>query len=72
MSARKKAAQTAARSHSDLNIFAAIVAILEGGCIYRSNATAQKIIGICQREQQKLLRDYDQAVADILAENPHG
>ncbi|MCB8880071.1 hypothetical protein ACELLULO517_07480 [Acidisoma cellulosilytica] len=58
----------AARAHSNLNTFASIVTILEGGHIYgleksqTAQKTAQKIIDICKREQQFQLRAYDAAV----------
>jgi hypothetical protein len=53
----------AAQCHTDLNIFAAIVSILEGGVIYTPYArrTSAKIISICQKEQQRLLQNYDAA-----------
>lgn len=55
----------AAKAHTDLNVFASIVSILEGGSIYMpgSKEAARKIIRICHAEQQKRLRDYDNAVA---------
>ena len=56
-------AKEAARAHTDLTVFAVIVAILEGGTV---SAAAQpddfKIIRLCQSAQQKCLRRYDQAV----------
>jgi hypothetical protein len=54
----------AARAHTDLNIFAAVVAILEGGCIYTAEAkgTVSKIINLCQVEQRRQLELYDKAV----------
>lgn len=55
----------AAQAHTDLNVFASIVSILEGGHIYMSESkeVAAKIIRICHAEQQSWLRDYDAAVA---------
>lgn len=49
---------------------AAIIAILEGGCIYRpeSHKTTSKIIKMCKSEQKKLLRMYDAAVGRNEAE----
>lgn len=57
----------AAQAYSDLCIFASLAAILEGGCITsaKSHKTAQRIIDICCKEQQKRLRDYDAAKAKI-------
>lgn len=60
-----EAAKEAARAHSDLNIFAVVVSILEGGHLYlpTSRRAANKVIRICKDEQQKRLRDYDRAVS---------
>ena len=64
MSKEKKAAVVAAaEALTDLNTFASVVTILEGGHLYDGNAAAQKIIKICLREQQKRLREYDRAVS---------
>ncbi len=53
-------AEQAAKHHTDLNIFAAVMAILEGGCVYTANGlkAAHKIIGICKKEQQRQLSAY--------------
>lgn len=56
----------AAHAHSNLNIFAAIVSILEGGHIYGPGAgsacrTADKIITLCKAEQARQLAAYDKA-----------
>lgn len=54
----------AARAHSNLNTFGAIIAILEGGCVYGGGteaATAQKIIALCRAEQQRQLSRFDKA-----------
>lgn len=55
----------AMRAHTDLNTFEAVVAIMEGGCIYDagSHAAVSKIIAICRKEQQRLLRKQDAALA---------
>lgn len=53
----------AMRAQSELNIFAAIVAILEGGTISGSNTASARIIKICQAEQQRQLKLMDKAVA---------
>lgn len=59
-------AKAMVQAHTDLNIFAAIVAILEGGTV---SADAQpddfKIIKLCQRAQAKCLRRYDRAHAAL-------
>ena len=64
MSKEKKAAvKAAAQALSDLNTFAIVATILEGGHIHSpSHAAAQKIIRICLREQQKRLGEYDSAI----------
>jgi hypothetical protein len=48
---------------SDLNIFAGVQALLEGGTVSGSNAAAAKIIAICRAEAQRQLRLMDKAVA---------
>jgi hypothetical protein len=55
----------AAEAHTDLTVFGIVAGILEGGHLYRSKsqAAAEQITRICQREQQRLLREYDNAVA---------
>jgi hypothetical protein len=55
--------KSAMDAQSDLNIFAAVQAILEGGTIHGSNATARKIIALCKSECQRQLRLMDKAVA---------
>ena len=54
----------AAHALCDLNTFASIVTILEGGHIYMpgSHKASAQIIQICRREQQKRLMEYDRAV----------
>ena len=69
---RKRAVRDAAEAHTNLNIYAAVVTILEGGHLYGaadggSGLPAQfKIIRICQVEQAKWLRKYDAAIARSL------
>lgn len=61
-----KLTKAAMDAHCNLNIFAAIVAILEGGTIYGGeNAAAKKIIAICQAEQQRQLKLQDKAIAAL-------
>lgn len=57
--------QDACQAHTNLNVFASVVSILEGGHLYgaTSDRTAQRIIAICQAEQAKCLARYDRAVA---------
>lgn len=53
-------------AHTDLTVFAAIVAILEGGTVSaRAQPDDFKVIALCQRAQQKCLRRYDRAVAAL-------
>jgi hypothetical protein len=54
----------AAKAHTDLNVFAGIVALLEGGLVSSECQTTEfRIIEICKREQAKCLARYDRAVA---------
>lgn len=58
--------EIAAHAHTNLNIFAAIASILEGGTIYGSRtaqSTAQKIIRLCNEEGMRQLRTYDKTAA---------
>jgi hypothetical protein len=57
----------AAEAHTNLNVFASIVSILEGGHLYgcHSDGTAQRIIEICKAEQSKCLARYDRARAAV-------
>jgi hypothetical protein len=65
----KELIERAARAHSNLNIFAAVAALLEGGVIYplypsgSASSAAQRIVRICNAEGQKQLRIYDAAIA---------
>lgn len=54
----------AAEALSDLNTFAIVVTILEGGHVHSpSYAGAERIIKICRAETGKRLREYDRAIA---------
>lgn len=66
MKAADWAAQ-AARHHSNLNAFASLVALIEGGVFYGSetHAATAKITAICHRETAKFLRLYDDAIARV-------
>jgi hypothetical protein len=57
------AMKSAMNAHSNLNIFCAVEALLEGGTVSGSNATAAKIISLCKKECQRQLRLIDKAVA---------
>lgn len=56
--------KAAARAHTDLNIFAVVAAVLEGGHVYTAigHAEAGAIIRRCKAVQQRLLREYDRNV----------
>jgi hypothetical protein len=61
---RRKDIRSAAVALSDLNVFAIVEKIVEGGSLHSpSHRGAEKIIRICRDEMQKRLRDYDRAVA---------
>jgi len=53
----------AARAHTNLTVFGAVVAILEGGCIYGDNATANRIIKACNDEMRRQLHVFDKHTA---------
>lgn len=56
--------EEASQAHTNLNMFAAVAEMLEGGCIYGVGTapdTAQKIVKLCRKEQQNQLRIYDMA-----------
>lgn len=56
-----KTIDKAARAYSDLNIFAAVTAIMEGGFVYTPTGKrlAAKITKLCQAECQRQIRIYD-------------
>ncbi len=56
--------KAAAKAHTDLNVFASVVSILEGGHVYTATgrAEADAIIRRCKAVQQRLLREYDRNV----------
>lgn len=56
----------AASAHTDLNTFALIVTILEGGHVYlnESDKVAKQIIDICVKHTDRCLRIYDQSKDD--------
>lgn len=56
----------AAQAHSNLNLYASIVSLLDGGHLYGANdetgcAAQLRIIRTCQSEQARWLRRYDRA-----------
>lgn len=66
----KEAAKLAAHAHSDLNTFASVVTLLEGGHIYlaKSHKAVARIVKICRVEQGRRLADYDRAIAIVMTE----
>ena len=63
-----RALKEAADALSDLNTFAILVTILDGGHIHApSHAAASRIIRICKAEQDRRLRDYDRLKAKARA-----
>ena len=57
--------QYAAEALSDLNTFAIIVTLLEGGHVHAdSHADAERIIAICKRAEARCLDAYDKYVAE--------
>ncbi len=64
----------ATECHTDLNIFAAVQRILEGGCLYTNSgdATAGRIIKLCLAEQQRQVRRYDKIMAKLAKEPSNG
>jgi hypothetical protein len=60
--ATRKQMVSAAEAHSNLNTFGAIIALLEGGLLYgggSQQSTAEQIIKLCKREQQRQLSKFD-------------
>ena len=54
---------TAAEAYSDLNVFAAVAALMESSLVSSNcHAAEARIVRICQAEQQKCLARYDRAV----------
>ena len=60
----RKHIKDAMAEHTNLTVFAAVVATLEGVTIrgHQADRTAQRIIAICQKEQQRQLKFMDAAV----------
>lgn len=54
----------AAKAHSDLNLFAAVAALMESSLVSSDCYGAEsRIVRICQAEQAKCLARYDRAIA---------
>lgn len=65
----KDYAEDAARAHSNLNAWGAVVALLEGGTLIGrdTHRAQQRVIKIAQAEMQKHLAKYDRALALVAA-----
>lgn len=66
----KQTLDKALRAHANLTTFQAVVALLEGGCVYGgvgSDKAAQRIIKLARAEQQRLLKIHDTAIAELEA-----
>jgi hypothetical protein len=59
--------EEAARAFANLNTWAAIEVLLEGGMLYgtRTHDAASKILKIARKERQKELKIYDRAKSSI-------
>lgn len=67
----KECVTAAAEALSDLNTFYVVISTMEGGHLHApSYAGGERIIRICRSEADKRLREYDTAVAEILARVP--
>ena len=55
------AIEKAAKHHTDLNIFAAVISLLKGGCVYTlsGHMAAANVIALCRKEMKVQLRNYD-------------
>lgn len=55
--------KAAAKAHTDLNIFHAVIALMEGGLLSAECQTAEfEIVARCKREAGKYLDRYDTAI----------
>lgn len=59
--------EAAARAHTNLTMWGAVIALLESGLMYEgvSHATVQRVIAIAQRQQRRHLDQYDAALAKV-------
>lgn len=72
MSKQRAAALLAAEHHTTLAAFEAVVAVLESGLVYdpRAHKVAEKIINLCQGEQQRQLLRIDREMAKFAPKDP--
>lgn len=63
-SGRGKDVKDAAKAMSDLHVFAAVQCLMEHSLVSsRRFKSEARIVQVCQKEQQRCLRDYDRALA---------
>lgn len=57
----------AARAHTNLNTWGAVIALLENGLLYpgHSHAAVNRVIAIAKAETQRHLKQYDRARACV-------
>ena len=61
--------EDAATAHSDLNVFYAVIALMEASLISSKHHAAEgRIVKICKDEGARCLRDYDLATARAIKE----
>lgn len=59
-------AKKAAQAHSNLNIYHAVIALMEGGLLYDGrHKTADKIVALCKQQASKELQIYDAAIGKL-------
>jgi len=60
-------AKEAANAHANLNTWACVAALLEGGTLSGANTyrAQQRVIKIAHAEMQKHLKEYDAAMAKV-------
>lgn len=64
----KEIVEEAAQAHTDLNVFGAVVQLLEGGLLSSDSQPDDfRIIRICNSAEQKALHRYDAALAKLSA-----
>ena len=66
MTTNRKNAEKAARAHSNLNTYYAVIALMEGGLLYDGrHRIADQIVSLCKRQAATELAIYDRAVGSI-------
>ena len=59
-------AKEAARAHTDLNIFHAVINLMDGGFVSApAGPDAQRIVRLCRDAAERCLRRYDAALAKL-------